>query len=154
MPCEKCIKKPGYHSFVKFGSLNEMNLFYTAPAKTEDLDADGTKLDMIKLHMIQDTQGDPWIWVLDCTNMSFKHYMDFSFTYGLLNHLASDKNIQGVCVLNSNFWIRSTHTILNSISSAEILKNVKYFDGTKLEIMAQLNSVGFDTNAVNWLTLQ
>jgi hypothetical protein len=123
MPCEKCIKKPGYHSFTNFGSLNKMNLFYTAPAKTEDLDTDGTKLELIKLHMTEDTQGDPWIWVLDCANMTFRHYMDFSFTYGLLNHLASDNNIQGVCIINSNFWIRSTHTILNSISRAEILKN-------------------------------
>ena len=154
MPCEKCLKKPGYHSFIKFGSLNEMNLFYTAPAKSQDLNTEGNKLEMIKLHMTEDTEGDPWIWVLDCANMGIRHYADVVFTIGILQHLASEKNIQGVCILNSNFWIRSTHTFLNSISSAEILKNVKYFDGNKLEIIAQLTTAGFDTKAINWLTLQ
>jgi len=110
MPCQKCITKPGYHSFVKFGEIKGANLFYTSPAKTEDYNIDGTKLANIKIHVETDIAQTPWIWVLDCANMGFAHYTEISFNIGLLNLLASDKYIQAIWIIRPNIWVSGVIT--------------------------------------------
>ena len=154
MPCEKCGVRPGYHSFVRFGSLKEVNLFYTAPAKTEDLNEDGTKLENIKIHIAEDTKGKPWIWVLDCAQMQFHHYTDIQFSTGLLQILATDARLLAVWIVRPNFWIRSTVGILKTFSSAAVLNNITYFEGSKTGIITALEYVGLDSAAARWLVRQ
>ena len=154
MPCQKCLEKPNYHSFMNFGSMGDTQLFYTAPAKTEDLNEDGTKLANITIHVNEETSGSPWIWVLDCENMGFKHYTDVSFNIGLLDLLSKSPTLKEVWIVRSNFWVQAVHTFFQKISSAKIVQNVKYVDGTLLERMMKLESMGLSGEEMNWLIRQ
>jgi len=154
MPCDKCAAKPGYHSFVKFGSLGSANLFYTAPAKTEDLNKDGTKLANITIHVKEETTNTPWIWVLDCSNMGLEHYTEVSFNLGLLDLLASSPTLQEIWVVKPNVWIRGVYTFFQMISSAPILKKTHFIDGSYLELTHEYGSKGLDAKTIRWLLKQ
>jgi hypothetical protein len=151
--CPKCLVKPGYHNFVKFGILgNKDVLIYTAPAKTEDFNGDGTKLANIKIHM--DELEYPWIWVLDCNNMELKHYTEISFNIGLLGLLSADKNLSEVWILRPNIWIRTTISFLQTFYTSKILSNIRYFEGTKLELFESLSKAGVAEPAAHWVIAQ
>ena len=131
MPCLKCVLNPDYHSFKKFGKIQEKNLFYTAPAKTEDYNEDGTKLENIKTHVKEETAGQPWIWVLDCANMGLVNYTEMSFNIGLLELLGTTNTLDSVWIINPNIWIRTTISFLQTFYSSPILNKITYLDGSK-----------------------
>uniref|UniRef100_A0A6C0DVL2 CRAL-TRIO domain-containing protein n=1 Tax=viral metagenome TaxID=1070528 RepID=A0A6C0DVL2_9ZZZZ len=154
MPCAKCITKPGYHNFVKFAKVGDADLFYTAPAKTEDFNEDGTKLASIKLHVKEEASSGPWIWVMDCADMQLKHYTEFSFNLGLLSLLNEDPLLKEVWIVRPNIWIRTTIGFLQTFSSAAILRSIKWFDGSNLEIHADLATTGLADSKIHWLISQ
>jgi len=122
MPCPKCLQIPGYHDFNNLGK----GRYYTSPAKTQDLNEDGTKLQNIKIH-IDEIQG-PWIWILDCGDMGVQHYTELSFNLGLLQLLAANPNLQEVWIVRPNIWIQGVIGCLGFMSSAPILSKVTYYD--------------------------
>ena len=146
---------PGYHSFICFGSLSGSNtkLIYTAPAKTLDFDEDGTKLSNISIH-VKELNEEPWIWVLDCSHMEMKHYTEISFTIGLLDILANDKNLRAVWILRPNVWIKTTVGFLQTFYSAKILSQIEYFDGSNMELMDSLQKTGANVSTIYWLISQ
>jgi hypothetical protein len=154
MPCPKCLHKSGFHSFSLCGKINHTNLFYSSLSKSSDTNSDGTMLENIIIHMIEDTKQKSWIWVLNCENMGLKEYTNVYFSIGLLNHLSKDTNLQDVWLINSNLWIQATYRILNSISDAKFLKQIKMIDGSTLEKLDILKKLGLDTKASHWLVAQ
>jgi len=151
MPCQKCIDNPAYHSFVEFGGLAGAKLFYTAPAKTEDFNEDGTKLKNISTHVSE--IGEPWIWVVDCGNMEMKHYTEISFNIGVLNLLSSDPNLKAVWVIRPNIWIRTTISILQTISSSEVLRDIIFYE-PGLPMYISLKAAGLKSKSLQWLLSQ
>jgi len=154
MPCSKCIAKPGYHSFVNFARVSDADLFYTAPAKTEDFNEDGTKLANIKLHVAEETTSGPWIWVMDCAGMELRHYTEFDFNFGLLGLLNEDPRLKEVWIIRPNIWIRTTIAFLQTFSSAAILRTIRWFDGSNLEIYASLLTTGLADSKIHWMISQ
>ena len=148
MPCPKCLVKPGYHSFIRMGTLSGRNLFYTAPAKTADFNEDGTKLANIKIHVSEDCSGAPWIWVVDCDDMGLAHYTEFSFNWGLLGLLAADLTLQEIWIVRPNVWIRGVVAVLQMFSSALILGRIKYFEG---DLDGLLKAEGMQLSMRQWL---
>ena len=116
------------------GHLSGRRLFYTAPAKTADFNEDGTKLANIKIHISEECSGAPWIWVVDCGGMGLAHYTDFSFNWGLLGLLAADLTLHEIWIVRPNMWISGVISVLQTFSSAAILRRIKYFDGSDLEV--------------------
>jgi hypothetical protein len=139
---------------VNFARVGDARLFYTAPAKTEDFNEDGTKLASIKLHVAEEASSGPWIWVMDCANMQLKHYTEFSFNLGLLSLLNEDPLLKEVWIVRPNIWIRTTIGFLQTFSSAAILRSVKWFDGSNLEIHAGLATTGLEGSKIHWLISQ
>jgi hypothetical protein len=150
MPCIKCLHTPGYHNFVKFGFLGNTTLIYTSPAKTQDYNEDGTKLANITIH-VNELDKKPWIWVLDCGEMELKHYTEISFTLGLLKLLSNDEKLQEVWIMRPNIWIRTTVNFLKTFYSAKILNNIKYFEGTKMELLEQFQQTEIPISSIHWL---
>jgi hypothetical protein len=158
MSCPKCLKQPQFHSFSKCGQLQKnnstINLFYSSLAKSSDTNADGTMLQNIIIHMSEDTQHKPWIWVLNCENMGLKEYTNIYFSVGLLKYLSKDQNLQDIWLINSNLWIQTTYRILNSMSDSKFLKQIKMIDGSILEKLDILKKIGLDTKTAHWLVAQ
>jgi len=139
---------------VKFAKVDDADLFYTAPVKTEDFNEDGTKLASIKLHVAEETASGPWIWVMDCADMGLKHYTEFSFNLGLLGLLNEDQHLKEVWIVRPNIWIRTTIAFLQTFSSAAILRSIKWFDGSNLEIHAGLSATGLLDERIHWVIAQ
>jgi len=154
MPCAKCLATPGYHNFVNFAELNGTKLFYTAPAKTQDFNEDGTKLANIKIHIAEEAKQKPWIWVLDCGNMAFHHYTEVSFNIGILDVLANDPYLKEIWIMQPNMWIYGVHGFFKTFSSASILNRVSYFDGSTLELLESFQKTGLKGAATQWLVSQ
>ena len=154
MPCPKCTEHPGYHNFVKFGVLhNDIKLIYTSPAKTKDYNEDGTKLANITIH-VNELDGKPWIWVLDCGEMEIKHYTEISFTIGLLELLSNDKSLQEVWIIRPNIWIKGVVSFLRTFYSANIFKNIKYFEVTNCDLFDSFKHTGIPDTTIHWLISQ
>jgi len=140
MPCQPCLINPDFHSFVSCGStITGVKLFYTSPAKTQDFNEDGSKLANFRLHIEEGTEGGPWIWVLDCTGMGFRHYTDVTFNLGLLDVFAKNT----ICGLRGS---------MRFSTSAPILQKVRYVEfSTRLELDLALRSKDVEPKAVEWL---
>ena len=154
MPCLKCLEKPDYHSFKKFGMLQNKSIFYTAPAKTDDYNEDGTKLANIKIHVKEDTEGKPWVWVLDCKNMGLANYTEMSFNIGLLQLLGETNTLDNVWIINPNIWIRTTIVFLQTFYNSPILTRIQYLDGSNREISNILTTAGLTEESIAWLLKQ
>ena len=148
MPCQKCLKQKGYHSFTHFGKLNGINLFYTAPAKSLDKDEDGTKLANVILHVREETEQKPWIWVLDCGNMTFEHYTEMNFNRGIVDLISTDPWLKEIWILRSNVWIQSTISFFQAFTYTKIFSNIFFIEHDNLR------SRGLDVPTTNWLLQQ
>ena len=151
MHCPKCRVTPGYHSFQKCGNLGNQTLFYTAPAKTNDYNQDGNKLEYVLIDIETETSGLSWSWIMDCRNMGLQHYTDFSFNWGILSFLTNSENIHSVWILHPNIWMQATIECMKQLSSSNIFQKIQYLDGTKLEVMNTMSKAGFSNDAVKFL---
>jgi hypothetical protein len=152
--CQKCLTEKDFHSFIKFGAVSSSALFYTAPAKARDNNKDGTKLANMKLHIQNDTEGKPWIWVVDCANMKMTHYTEMSFNVQLMTLLSHEPTLQEVWVLRPNAWIKTTTAILKKMSKTNVFNKLKYFEGSNIDIFNKLQTSGLDSNTLRWLIEQ
>jgi hypothetical protein len=149
MTCTKCKVQFGYHKFVMIGTVNDTMLIYSSPAKSPDFNEDGTKLENIRCHI--EEYKRPWIWIFDGAGMGFQDYTDVSFNMGLLNILSSNTYIQGIWVTRSNIWLRTSISFMQTISSAPILKKIKYMDGNIIEIHDAFRKEGVETHSIIWI---
>ena len=152
--CQKCLTEKDFHSFIKFGAVSSSALFYTAPAKARDNNKDGTKLANMKLHIQNDTEGKPWIWVVDCANMKMTPYTEMSFNGPFMTLLSLEPTLQEVWVLRPNAWIKTTAAILKKMSKTNVFNKLKYFEGSNIEIFNKLQTSGLDVNTLKWLIEQ
>ena len=149
MPCPKCLQKSGFHSFSRCGEIRNsnstVNLFYSCLAKSSDTNSDGTMLENMIIHMTEDTEHKPWIWVLNCDNMGLKEYTNLYFSVGLLKHLSKDTNLQDIWFINSNLWIKTTFKFLETMTTRSFVRRYKVIDGSILEKLDSLKKLGVDT---------
>ena len=152
--CEKCLIDNNFHSFIKLGVVGSSNIFYTAPAKVKDINKDGTKFSNMKLHIQNDTEGKPWIWLVDCINMKMAHYTEMSFNIQIMNLLSHEPTLKEVWILRPNAWVKTTTGVLIKISKINILNKLTYFEGSNIEIFNKLQTSGVDINTLKWLLEQ
>lgn len=151
MTCQKCLTEKEFHSFIKFGEVSSSALFYTAPAKAKDTNKDGTKFSNMKLHIQTDTEGKPWIWVIDCANMNMAHYTEMNFNIQLMNFLSHEPTLKEVWILRPNAWIKTTAGVLKGLNKTNVFNKVKYFEGSTPEIFNKLQACGMAVKTLLWL---
>lgn len=157
MSCQKCLIDPKFHSFAKIGQLHTANLFYTAPAKAKDMNNDGSKFANMQLHIQNDTEGKPWIWIVDCANMNMSHFTEMSFNLKFMKLLSQDATLKEVWIMRPNTWIKTTTGLLKNLNKGNVLNvfnSVKYIDGSNIEIFNTLQKYGLAVNTLSWLISQ
>jgi hypothetical protein len=154
MPCPKCLKQPGYHSFSKIGVVEDKALFYTAPAKSVDKNEDGQKLQNFSIDFQEKAENKPWIWVVDCVNMTLEHHTEMSFNKGIVDLLLASKYVQEIWIMRSNVWARTTIAFFQMFFKTKIFSNIFFIEGSKLEILDQLLKRGADAKTAKWLIQQ
>jgi hypothetical protein len=151
MPCNKCQLRPGYHSFEFIGSHNNTNLFYTSPAKAHDHNEGEDKLKNIKIHIDEQTAGKPWTLILDCNNMTTKHYTDVSLNINLLKYIVADKYFNGIWIIQPNVWIKGIITLLQKTSNSPFIKKIHYFNEPGVALYNKFKEYQLDNSAIEKL---
>ena len=84
--CQICIDEPGSHSFYLLAKNNEINYYYTCPAKASKYwDTEGILNHYEEI--LSDNNNQDWIWVFDSKNFGFAHSLQISTAIGIINIL-------------------------------------------------------------------
>jgi len=154
MPCPRCKETPGFHSFTPFGTINSIKIFYTSPNKSQDTNSDGTRLENLKIHMLEDTGGKPWIWFFDCSHISLTAASDIKSNIDLITFLSHNKNLKKIYVLQPDLLFRAALTTVKGLINHPLLSEIHYIEGSPLELMVSLNKLGFDIVQIKSLLRQ
>ena len=124
MACELCVKDPNSHSFSALSPVNDIKVFYTAPARALDRDHP-EKLEFFRKHLVL-ARNKPWIWIFDCGEMAMQHYAPINFTLGLSKILEEEHGdvLQSILVIRPNWFTRCTLNILKAILPNKTLEKV------------------------------
>jgi hypothetical protein len=143
MSCQKCLEVPNSHSFDLIGMIDDINIYYTAPAKALEYKETPENFENFKKHL-NETKGKKWIWVFDCYGMQLKHCKSITYMKNLTTVLANDHYdfLQGVWFIRQNTWIKAGISILKTLFKAGLVKKMRVFKGDKLELYMQLEKGG------------
>jgi len=111
--CLICKMDPSSHSFTKISEEHGICTFYTCPRKaTKYWDCPG-----ILAHyegVLNENNGQPWIWHFDCTGLEMKHVLEMNTALGIADLLVKKhgESLQKIVIINPTWYI---HMIINVI---------------------------------------
>ena len=118
--CKICIDEPGSHSFYLLAKNNEINYYYTCPAKASKYwDTEGILNHYEEI--LSDNNNQDWIWVFDSKNFGFAHSLQISTAIGIINILKKYKHgLKEIRILNPTIYIKSLYNIISPFLSSEL----------------------------------
>ena len=125
--CQICFEEPGSHSFYFLKSEENINYYYTCPAKAiRYWDTNGiiNHYDEI-LHLNGEKS---WIWVFDSKNFGLKHTLQTGVAFGILQLLKDKygKYLKEIQIINPSIHIKSMYTILYPFLTQELIEIIKW----------------------------
>ena len=125
--CQICFEQPGSHSFYFLKSEENINYYYTCPAKAiRYWDTNGiiNHYDEI-LHLNGEKS---WVWVFDSTDFGFKHTLQTGVAIGILQLLKEKygKYLKEIQIINPSIHIKSMYTILYPFLTQELIEIIKW----------------------------
>lgn len=143
MTCPKCLQVPNSHSFTLIGIINDVHIYYTAPAKALEYRETPENMANFRLHL-DGTKGKKWIWIFDCYGMQTKHYSSMNYMKNLATILSNEHGdtIQGLWFIRQNAWMKTAINFLKGFFKASLLQKMQVFKGDKLELYVQLEKGG------------
>ena len=149
MNCLLCKKDPFAHSFHYFGKTEQgESLYYTAPARATARETTQS-FETMALHL-QEVEGKPWIWVLDCSNMELHGMYTIEFSFAIAELLAKyhAKTLSFVLILYPNGWVRR---VLSRLQDSW-LDRIGLVDKDS-ELLYATKYLEFPEKATTWLML-
>ena len=125
--CQICFEEPGSHSFYFLKSEEDVNYYYTCPAKAiRYWDTNGiiNHYDEI-LHL----NGEKlWIWIFDSRNFGLKHYLQTGVAFGILQLLKEKygKYLKEIRIINPSIYIKSMYSVLYPFLTQELINIIKW----------------------------
>lgn len=108
--CPVCELNPGAHSLYKMYTRDNVEYYYTCPAKaTRYNDTIG-----IVAHyegVIREINGD-WVWIFDGTGFNLIHSLEVNIGIQLIGILSKNKYLQKIIVIHPTIYVSSIYTIL------------------------------------------
>ena len=131
--CPICKKEPGSHSFLKVHQDNNIEYYYTCPAKASKYnDVEG-----IVAHydgMLQEIHCEKkWYWIFDCSGFDIQHLMEYQIGIQLANLISSkySENLEKICIINPNWYIYSMVTVVWPFLSFSVREKIIYDNSDK-----------------------
>ena len=153
MTCPICAKIPEAHTFVNIGTLQNITLIYSSPARSRDYKESDAQFENMRIHLNSMKTG-PWIWLFDCRGMQLKHAASVGFAQKL-GKLLSDEHsnvLQGIYILHPNTWMKATIKVMKTMFKESMFKKLHLLEGEKLELYVKLESLGFSGKPLQWLS--
>lgn len=106
--CPICEKEPSSHSLQKLATKDNVNYFYTCPAKAKKYnDTNG-----ILYHyrgVLEEHKNDPWVWIFDSKDFSAKHALNIDLAIKLAKLIDEySKNLKKIEIVNPTWHIKGT----------------------------------------------
>ena len=95
------------YSFDRVGTYKSMSVYRTIISRADpivtDEDFDGIK------ELFDQRLGERWVWVVDCRDLGYSHFMSFSILQKLYTMIQRDQkdSVQHIWILNINWWVSS-----------------------------------------------
>jgi hypothetical protein len=127
MDCPACQLDPKTHSFQLLGEEDGAKTYYTAPALATGDEPNDIRTANFRKHL--DTAvGGPWIWLFDCKDMDFRHYVDIEFVFSLVEIYEDDHvdYLQKIVILNPNLWVMGILTVLKTFVTSDLFDKIIY----------------------------
>jgi hypothetical protein len=126
--CEICIREPGSHSFDFIRQENNINYYYTCPAKASKYwDTKGI-LNHYR-EVLDNNNNAPWIWIFDGTGFGLKHSLKIDTALGLIQLLKEDygNSLIGIHIINPSIYIKSFYTLIYGFLNNDIVDKIKWY---------------------------
>ena len=151
--CTKCKSNPKMHNFIKFGSMNGTALYYTSPVKSQEIIDTPEKFVYFKAHLNQAKAEGKWIWIFDCSDMQTEHFVSIDFSKNLLKEISEHHldSLMGLWVIHPNTWMRTSISVVTPLFKKEVISKIKVIEGTRLELISNLQKEGIVDSALEWL---
>ena len=125
--CQICFEQPGSHSFYFLKSQEDINYYYTCPAKAiRYWDTNGivNHYDEI-LHLNGEKS---WIWIFDSKDFGLKHTLQTGVAFGILELLKDKygKYLKEIQIINPSIHIKSMYSILYPFLTEELIDIIKW----------------------------
>ena len=106
MSCPICDKDPSSHSFKLISKKDNINYFYTCPARASKYnDTQG-----ILFHYrsyLQTNYPQPWIWIFDSKDFSAKHTLNIELAYKLSKLIDEfSSTLQKIEIINPTWHVK------------------------------------------------
>ncbi len=106
--CPICDKDPTSHSFKKVGSRNNVNYYYTCPAKATKYNDNKGILEHYK-GILDENENEPWVWLFDSEGFETKHALNISLAIDLAKLIDRYRDsLQKIEIINATWHIRGT----------------------------------------------
>jgi hypothetical protein len=153
MTCERCDLIPNAHSFIHFGAVNGINLFYTSPARAIDYKETAETFNYYKTH-IDSAKNNKWIWMVDCEGMQMKHYSSIEIIKKLIQMILDEHKglLQSIWIIHPNTWIKTALMLIRQFLNKDIYEKIQMIDGDKMEVYLALEKRGLKGEHIKWLT--
>lgn len=134
--CMRCRERPGAHSFAPVLLSGGCTYIYTAPAQAEHITTEG-QFAIFKTHL-EPYRAKPWVWIMDCRNMTTAHYMNTTFTKLMMTCLATEHaaSLQAIWILNAGFLMHGSIAFLQTFLPSQTLQKLQMKDIAELERVA------------------
>lgn len=125
--CQICFEQPGSHSFYFLKSQEDINYYYTCPAKAiRYWDTNGivNHYDEI-LHL---NGAKSWVWIFDSKDFGLKHSLQTGVAFGILELLKDKygKYLKEIQIINPSIHIKSMYSILYPFLTQELIDIIKW----------------------------
>ena len=142
--CAACKLDSDTHSFSYVTKWATYHIFHTSFAKLKDYNNSET----IIAHMraaLAPIQGEPWLWVIDCDAFALKHAMCLPAHINIAKFMRDNYTYQlaGIYVLNSGSLLKSTITHIMPLFDPDMQRKVTYLNGSALQLMPELEKIGW-----------
>lgn len=127
--CQICFEEPGSHSFFFLKKEDDINYYYTCPAKASRYwDAEGI---INHYREILDlNNGKPWIWVFDSTNFGLQHSLQINVAFGILQLFKEKhgKSLKEIQIIKPTIYIKSMYSVISPFLSEDLINIIKWYD--------------------------
>ena len=122
--CPICELNPGSHSLTKMYERENIEYYYTCPAKaTRYNDTDG-----IVAHyegMLREIDK-PWIWVFDGTGFDLAHSLEIGIGIKLIDIISKSERLQKIMIINPTIYLNMIYTILYPFLSERLRDIIEF----------------------------
>ena len=152
MSCPKCLQVPNSHSFTMIGKMDDIYIYYSAPAKALEYKETAENMENFKLHL-NEVKGKKWIWIFDCHGMEQKHHTSMNFMLKISSFIIAEHQdlIQGFWFIRQNIWMKTALKFLKGFFKAGMISKIRVFEGDKLELYVNLQKNGLSGPTLNSL---